>query len=87
MLKLTREELDYDDDTIDISQARDKAGDLAQMDLDRIELQRVQYESDLQSAEVNLRTAKIQLLELLNNRTQVNQFEFAVRSRFQVSSN
>jgi cobalt-zinc-cadmium efflux system outer membrane protein len=50
-------------------------GDIAQIDLDRLELQRVQYESDVQSAEVNLRTAKIQLLTLLNDRTAVEQFD------------
>ncbi len=33
--------------------------DIAQIDLDRLELQRVQYESDLETALVNLRTAKI----------------------------
>jgi cobalt-zinc-cadmium efflux system outer membrane protein len=38
-------------------------------------LQRVTYESDLQTAEVNLRTAKIQLLALLNDRTPVEQFD------------
>jgi outer membrane protein TolC len=38
-------------------------------------LQRVQYESDLQTAEVNLRTAKIQLLALLNDQTPVEQFD------------
>jgi len=38
-------------------------------------LQRVQYESDYQSAEVSLRTAKIQLLALLNDRTPVEQFD------------
>lgn len=72
---LSREELDYYDHIIDISQDRFKAGDLAQVDLDRIELQRVQYESDLQTAEVNLRTAKIQLLQMLNDRTPVDQFD------------
>jgi cobalt-zinc-cadmium efflux system outer membrane protein len=35
----------------------------------------VQYESDLQTAEVNLRTAKILLLQLLNDRTPVDQFD------------
>jgi cobalt-zinc-cadmium efflux system outer membrane protein len=35
----------------------------------------VQYESDLQTAEVNLRTAKIQLLALLNDRTPVELFD------------
>jgi outer membrane protein, heavy metal efflux system len=75
VLRLSRQELDYYDHIIGISQQRFKAGDLAQVDLDRIELQRVQYESDLQAAEVNLRTAKIQLLQLLNDRTPVDQFD------------
>jgi cobalt-zinc-cadmium efflux system outer membrane protein len=75
VLQLSRQELDYYDHIIDISRERFKAGDLAQVDLDRIELQRVQYESDLQTAEVNLRTAKIQLLQLLNDRTPVDQFD------------
>ena len=35
----------------------------------------MQYESDVQTAEVNLRTAKIQLLTLLNDRTPVEQFD------------
>jgi outer membrane protein, heavy metal efflux system len=73
--QLSRQELDYYDHIIDISRERFKAGDLAQVDLDRIELQRVQYESDLQAAEVNLRTAKIQLLQLLNDRMPVDQFD------------
>jgi cobalt-zinc-cadmium efflux system outer membrane protein len=42
--------------------------------LDRLQLQRVQYESDLQTAEVNLRTAKIQLLMFLNDRTPIDEF-------------
>jgi outer membrane protein, heavy metal efflux system len=45
------------------------------VDLDRLEIQRVQYESDLQTAEVSLRTAKIQLLALLNDRTPIDQFD------------
>jgi cobalt-zinc-cadmium efflux system outer membrane protein len=35
----------------------------------------VQYESEIQTAIVNLRTAKIQLLQLLNDRTPVEQFD------------
>ena len=75
IVDLSRQDLDYYDHIIDISRARFKSGDLAQIDLDRIELQRVQYESDLQAAEVNLRTSKIQLLQLLNDRTPIDQFE------------
>jgi cobalt-zinc-cadmium efflux system outer membrane protein len=58
-----------------LSADRLRAGDIAQIDLDRLQLQRVQFEADLQTAEVNLRTAKIQLLRLLNDRTPVEQFD------------
>jgi outer membrane protein, heavy metal efflux system len=75
VLKMAHDDLDYYDKIIAISQDRLKAGDLAQIDFDRIELLRVQYESELQSAIVNLRTAKIQLLQLLNDRTPVDQFD------------
>jgi outer membrane protein, heavy metal efflux system len=75
VLDLTKQELDYYDHIIEISQARFKTGAMAQIDLDRVELQRVQYESDWQAAEVSLRTAKIQLLQLLDDRTPVDQFD------------
>jgi len=45
--------------------------------LDRLELQRIQYLADLQTADVNLRTAKIQLLALLNEQTPLDQFDVA----------
>src|SRR5246500_2814294 len=75
VLRLTKDNLAYYDHLLDISQTRFSVGDISRIDLDRLELQRVQYESDVQSAEVNLRTAKIQLLTLLNERTPVEQFE------------
>ena len=74
-LDLAKSELEYYDHIIDMSRDRLHAGDIAQIDFDRIELQRVQYESALQSAIVNLRTAKIQLLQLLDDRTPVEQFD------------
>ena len=74
-LDLAKADLDYYDKIIDISKTRFNAGDMAQIDLDRIELLRVQYESDYQSAIVNLRTQKIALLQLLNDRTPVEQFD------------
>ena len=83
IVDLAKQELDYYDKIIDISRNRLRAGDLAQIDLDRIELQRVQYESDLQTAEVNLRTSKIQLLQLLNDRTPVDHFD--IRGSFDFS--
>ncbi len=74
-LQLAKDNLAYYDHVLEISRNRFDAGDIAQIDLDRLELQRVQYESDLQSAEVNLRTAKIQLLTLLDDRTPIEQFD------------
>jgi cobalt-zinc-cadmium efflux system outer membrane protein len=75
VLDLARKDLDYYDKIIQISRDRFRAGYIAQIDLDRIELLRVQYESEIQNAIVNLRTAKIQLLQLLNDRTPVDQFD------------
>jgi cobalt-zinc-cadmium efflux system outer membrane protein len=75
ILDLAKENLSYYDHLLDVNRERYKAGAIAQVDLDRLELQRVTYESDLQTAEVNLRTAKIQLLALLNARTPVEQFD------------
>jgi cobalt-zinc-cadmium efflux system outer membrane protein len=77
VLQLAKDDLDYYDHVLDISRNRYQAGDIAQIDLDRLELQRVQYESDVQTAEVNLRTAKIQLLTLLNDRSPIEQFDVA----------
>jgi cobalt-zinc-cadmium efflux system outer membrane protein len=45
------------------------------VDYDRLELQRVQFESDYETDIVNLRTAKIQLLMLLDDRTPIEQFD------------
>jgi cobalt-zinc-cadmium efflux system outer membrane protein len=75
VLDLAKADLAYYDKIIEISRSRFKAGDIAQIDLDRIELLRVQYEVEIQTAIVNLRTAKIQLLELLDDRTPVEQFD------------
>jgi outer membrane protein, heavy metal efflux system len=75
VVKLAEDDLAYYDKIIDIARNRFRAGDIAQVDLDRIELQRVQYESELQTAKVNLRTAKIQLLTLMNDRTPVDNFD------------
>lgn len=75
VLQVSKENLDYYDHVLKISRDRLDAGDIAQIDLDRLELQRVQYESDVQTAEVNLRTSKIELLMLLNVRTPVEHFD------------
>jgi cobalt-zinc-cadmium efflux system outer membrane protein len=75
VLGLARENLTYYDKVLEVNREKLKAGGMAQVDMDRLELQRVQFESDLQSALVNLRTAKIQLLMLLDDKTPVEQFD------------
>jgi outer membrane protein, heavy metal efflux system len=85
ILDLAKADLDYYDKIIDMSRERFKAGDIGQIDLDRIELQRVQYESEIETAIVNLRTAKIQLLQLIDDRTPVDQFD--VTGPFDFSDN
>ncbi len=72
---VARENLAYYDRLLAVSADRFQAGDIARVDFDRLQLQRVQFETDVQTAGVNLRTAKIQLLMLLNARTPVEQFD------------
>jgi cobalt-zinc-cadmium efflux system outer membrane protein len=77
VLDLARADLDYYDKIIEISRTRFKVGDIAQIDLDRIELLRVQYEAEIETATVNLRTAKFELQQLINERTPVDKFDVA----------
>ena len=75
VLKLAQDNLVYYDKILTVSRDRFSAGDIARIDLDRLELQRLQYESDLQNALVNLRTTKINLLALLDDRRSVDTFD------------
>jgi cobalt-zinc-cadmium efflux system outer membrane protein len=75
LLALARDNLAYYDRVLSLSQDRLTEGDIAKVDMQRLHLQRVQYESDVQTADVNVRTAKIQLLALLNDRTPLEQFD------------
>jgi len=75
VLELARENLAYYDKVLEVSADRLKTGDIARIDLDRLQLQRVQFESDVQTALVSLRTSKIQLLTLLDDRTPVDLFD------------
>jgi len=75
VVKVSQDNLEYYDHVLKISRDRYQAGDIAQIDLDRLELQRLQYESDLQTALVNLRTTKINLLALLDDRRPVDSFD------------
>jgi len=75
VLQNAKENLDYWDRELDVNRKRLAAGDMARVDFDRLELQRVQFESDLETALVNLRTAKIQVLMLLDDRTPIERFD------------
>jgi outer membrane protein, heavy metal efflux system len=75
VLRLAQTNLEYYDHILQISRDRYQAGDIAQIDLQRLELQRLQYESDLQNALVNLRTTKINLLALLNEHSPIDSFD------------
>ena len=83
LLANAKENLEYFEKELSINRERFKAGDIARVDLDRLVLQRAQYESDYQTAIVNARTAKITLLTLLNERTPVDQFDVTGPFEFQ----
>jgi cobalt-zinc-cadmium efflux system outer membrane protein len=75
VLRVAQDNLGYYDRVLEVNRTRQQAGDISEVDLGRLELQRVQYESDVQAAQVSLRTAKIQLLSLLNDRTPIEQVD------------
>jgi cobalt-zinc-cadmium efflux system outer membrane protein len=81
-LQNAQENMAYWDKELGVNRVRFRAGDLAEVDLDRLELQRVQFESDFETATVNLRTAKIQILMLLNDRTPIEKFDVTGRYDF-----
>lgn len=81
-LALTRESLDYYDRQLLVSRDRLNVGDISRIDFDRLDLQRVQFETDVQTALVNLRTAKIQLRALLNDNTHIEDFDVTGRFAF-----
>ncbi len=74
---VAQENLDYYTKEVEINRSRFQAGSMARVDFQRVELQQIQYQSDLATAEVNLRTAKIDLLSLLHDNTPVEQFDVA----------
>lgn len=75
VLHLAQDNLEYYDKILKVSRDRFDAGDIARIDLDRLELGRLQYESDLQTALVNLRTTKINLLALLDDHRPIDSFD------------
>ncbi len=74
-LAVAQENLAYYDQVLSVSRDRLRAGDIAQVDFDRLQMQRIQYETDVQTGITNVRTNKIQVQALLNDRTPVDQFD------------
>jgi outer membrane protein, heavy metal efflux system len=75
VLGIAKENIAYYDRLVSINRDRFGEGAISKVDFQRLELQRVQFESDLQTSLVNLRTAKIDLLQLLRERTPVDNFD------------
>ena len=75
VLQNANDNLAYWDRELRINKDRWKAGDEAEVDYDRLLLQRAQFESDYETAIVNVRTAKITLLQMLNDRTPIEKFD------------
>ncbi len=75
VVAVARENLEYYDKVLSVNGDRYKVGDIAKVDFQRLDLQRIQFESDLTTSQVDLRTAKIDLLALLRERTPVEEFD------------
>ncbi len=71
------ENLTYWDRELGINRNRYTAGDLDRLDLNKLELQRIQFETDYQTALLNLRTSKIQIQQLVLDRTPMAMFAVA----------
>jgi cobalt-zinc-cadmium efflux system outer membrane protein len=77
VLQFSTDNLSYFDKVIEVNRERFKAGDISNIDFERVELQRVQLESDYQNALVSLRQAKLDLLALMNEKSSPDQFDVA----------
>jgi cobalt-zinc-cadmium efflux system outer membrane protein len=86
VLELATDNLKYYERILDVNRQRLQAGDIARADLTRLELQRAQFESDLENAKVGLRTAKIQLMSMLNARQPAESFDVAGEFELKESS-
>src|ERR1700722_646239 len=75
VLRLAQDNIESYDKILKVSRDRFQAGDIARIDLARLELPRLQSKSDWQTALVNLRTNKINLLALLDDRRPVDSYD------------
>jgi cobalt-zinc-cadmium efflux system outer membrane protein len=72
---VARQNLEYYDKMLAVYRDRLSSGAISRVDFQRVELQRAQFESDLLSAQVDVRTAKIDLLTFMRESTPVDQFD------------
>src|SRR3954453_4740895 len=75
VVDVARQNLDYYDKLITVYRDRLNSGAISRVDFQRVELQRAQFESDVLSAQVDLRTAKIDILTFLRDSPPVDQFD------------
>lgn len=80
--RVAKDNLDYYDKEIAINRIRLDAGAMARVDFQRLEIQRAQYQSDLATSEVNLRTAKIDMLQFLHVPIAVDRLDLAAKFDF-----
>ena len=83
LLLQAQSNLDYFNKELAIFRSRYQSGGIARVDVDRMLLQRAQYESDYQGALTNARTAKITLRMMLNDQTPVDKFDVTGPFEFQ----
>ncbi len=72
---VARQNIEYYDKMLAVYRDRLSSGAISRVDFQRVELQRAQFESDLLSAQVDVRTAKIDLLTFMRDTTPVDQFD------------
>ena len=77
MLQNAITNLSYWDDELKLNKIRQNAGDIAVIDYERLDQQRTQFEVDYETDQVNIRTAKIQLMLLMDQRTPLEGFDIA----------
>src|SRR3954453_3066625 len=72
---VARQNIEYYDKMLAVYRDRLNSGAISRVDFQRVELQRAQFESDVLSAHLDVRTAKIDLLSFMRDTTPVDQFD------------
>src|SRR3954466_3071859 len=72
---VARQNLEYYDKELGVYRDRLNSGAISRVDFQRVELQRAQFESDLLSSQVDVRTAKNDILKFLPDSTPVDEYD------------